>query len=168
MTEREVRTLHMDPKTERAVDFIRESNRIEGIVREPREAEVAEFHRFMALPSVSIDDLQQFVSVYQPDATLRDRQSMNVRVGRYIAPPGGPEIRNALVQILEQSNVSRSSAALAAYWLHQAYETLHPFMDGNGRSGWMLWMWTMREAPLGFLHTWYYQSLQFGRHADNR
>lgn len=29
----------------------------------------------------------------------------------------------------------------------------------HGRSGRMLWMWMMREAPLGFLHTWYYQSL---------
>ena len=45
------------------------------------------------------------------------------------------------------------------------YETLHPFMDGNGRSGRILWAWQMIEhniAPglsLGFLHAYYYQTL---------
>ena len=53
----------------------------------------------------------------------------------------------------------------SAYVLHCRYESLHPFTDGNGRSGRALWLWMMggiEEAPLGFLHTWYYQSLEAG------
>ena len=46
---------------------------------------------------------------------------------------------------------------------HVQYERLHPFTDGNGRSGRALWAWQMmrrREGlALGFLHRFYYQTL---------
>ncbi len=57
---------------------------------------------------------------------------------------------------------------LPPYISHVAYENLHPFTDGNGRSGRALWLWqmmhgTMRQVnmarDLGFLHTFYYQTL---------
>lgn len=134
--------------------FIRESNRIEGILRDPTDAEIAEYHRFMALPIVTVEDLQQFVKVYQPGAYLREREWQNVRVGDHVAPQGGPEIRPRLALILGGMD------KLSPYNVHRKYEVLHPFIDGNGRSGRMLWMWQMREAPLGFLHTFYYQALQ--------
>ena len=51
---------------------------------------------------------------------------------------------------------------------HQRYETLHPFMDGNGRSGRALWAWQRLqrgESPfaLGFLWAYYYETLQQSR-----
>jgi hypothetical protein len=66
-----------------AISFIKESNHIEGIYREPTKAEIEEFHRFMALDEIAIRDMIQFVSVYQPGAELRERPGMNVRVGRH-------------------------------------------------------------------------------------
>lgn len=137
-------------------DFVRESNRIEGILREPTVAEMQEFHRFTGLREVSTDDLIQFVSVYQPNAVLRDKTSVpGVRVGNHIAPASGPDIRARLDHLVRCANTH----SMNAWQVHCAYETLHPFTDGNGRSGRMLWRWQMREAPIGFLHRFYYQTL---------
>ena len=133
--------------------FVSESNRIEGILREPAMLELAEFDRFMALDSVTVGELEKFVKVYQRNARLRDRPGLNVIVGNHRPPSGGPEIRERLENLLESLRSKTPHAN------HVAYENLHPFTDGNGRSGRMLWAWQMRVFPLGFLHHFYYQTL---------
>lgn len=143
--------------------FIKESNHIEGIKRKPTKAEIEEHQRFMAQDSISIDDLIQFVSVYQPNAKLRENYGMDVRVGNHYPPKGSPVMREWLQEILDIANRNQGDKGIA-YQVHQKYEHLHPFMDGNGRSGRILWLWMMEHAPLGFLHTWYYQSLSASRY----
>ena len=143
-------------------DFIRESNRIEGLHHDPTQDEIDAHAWFIPLRTVTVADLEMFVSIVQPDAVVRRRKGQNVRVGQHRPPPGGPEIEAALRSLLA---VVRQSSG-HAYDVHCQYETLHPFTDGNGRSGRVLWLRMMggiEAVPLGFLHHWYYQSLQASR-----
>ncbi len=147
-------------QTQIALKFIEESNRIEGIHRAPTKDEVKEFGRFMELTEITMNELIQFVSVYQPDAVLRSKIGLDVRIGRYYPPRGGLHIAENLQEILQKANDNRNS-----YVIHDEYEELHPFTDCNGRSGRMLWAWQMGwdGLGLGFLHRWYYQSLDRNR-----
>jgi Fic family protein len=142
--------------------FITESNKIEGIHRAPIRLELALSRHFLSLKEILLGDVQNIVDVFQPGARIRDRFGMDVRVGEYIPPEGSWKIPEKLQAILTKANLNRH--AFGAYTTHHEFESLHPFSDGNGRSGRLLWLWQMRsKAPLGFLHTFYYQSLQYSR-----
>ena len=137
--------------------FIEQSNLIEGIARKPRDAEFDAHKAFLSLGRVTIPDLEAFVGVVAPGKPLRDQPGTHVRVGSHVAPPGGPDITTQLQSILDMANSG------ADPWLvHCRYESLHAFLDGNGRSGRVLWLWQQRGKPLPrllFLHAAYYASL---------
>ena len=162
--------------------FVRESNAIEGIQRDPTEAEIAAHAAFLNLEEINIPDLERFVDVVQPGAKLRSRAGMNVRIGLHVPLAGGPKVEEKLQEILDASELAWSQAQR-----HAHYMTLHPFMDGNGRSGRVLWLYDMGgiaglwrkratsavpeeegekpvPAPMGFLETFYRQTLQIHDH----
>ena len=145
--------------------FIAESNRIEGINRPPTKGEIAATEHFLGMSDITVTDVKWLVKEYQPDARLRDLPGLDVQVGGYVAPRGGPDIETQLKDILARANRYRTiQKKHEPHAVHTMYELLHPFTDGNGRSGRTLWLWMMRgHAPLGFLHTFYYQTLSAAR-----
>ena len=138
-------------------EFIIESNRIEGITGLPKMEPSA---AFISLDEPTVEDLCEFVRS-EAGAELRTRVGMSVIVGNHRPPPGGPEIAIELRKLIQLAIDNDATP----FDIHRRYETLHPFMDGNGRSGRILWAWQMIEhdirpgLSLAFLHAFYYQTL---------
>lgn len=147
-------------------DFIAESNAIEGIHRNPNAAEVKAHITIMGAAIITVHTLERFVDAIC-GAPLRRRPGMNVSVGAHVPPPGGPDIAVRLKQLLTAVDLG----AISAHRAHVEYEMLHPFMDGNGRSGRALWAWQMERGGRDpfirpFLQSFYYQTLDAARWDD--
>lgn len=155
---------------EHLLTFIRESNVIENIKRRTKAIEVVAHREFLACDQISVHDLERFVERIG-GKPLRRTEGMNVSIvdrgsGRVLhaPPPGGPAVEGDLRELL----IKAERGDHTPFETHCAYETLHPFLDGNGRSGRVLWAWQMlREGrmPFGisFLRAFYYQALQASR-----
>lgn len=160
-----MRDRRLDKETVTA--FVKESNAIENIHRPPTKAEMDAHTTFLMLEDIKRLDIINFVKEIEPKkGRLRDQPGMNVFIGPHTPRPGGPAVVAELDDIVNEIYNEEHP-----YIIHAHYETLHPFMDGNGRSGRVIWAWAMMEQNLWpglamkFLRPWYYQSLDFFRNA---
>ncbi len=151
--------------------FVKESNLIEGIKRPPTKTEIEESVKFLKLPVPTVGTLSEFV-FKTTGRSLRSKsgEAWNVWVGKWHPPKGGPHIVDELNDIVKAAFENSDTP----FNVHRRFQTLHPFMDGNGRSGRLLWAWHMLEHDIRpglvnkFLHQWYYQSLDALRAQFNR
>ena len=153
-----LRLYKMDSERVGLILFAKESNEIEGIYDEEAIDDAYERLKvFMALKELTVQDVCDFNTAGE----LRIKEGMDVklRVSGYVPPSGGLHIQYVLDSILGEINAGES-----AFLNHKSFESLHPFMDGNGRTGRAIWLWQMinqfdYNVSNGFLKEWYYQSL---------
>src|SRR5687767_2570477 len=71
-------------------------------------------------------------------------RSMAVRVGRYV-PPAPQLVSGLMFELLEWWNqrAIELSPVLSSAILHYRFEAIHPFADGNGRTGRALALWEL-------------------------
>lgn len=145
-------------------DFVADSNRIEGIYS-VKSSEISATEVFLATETMSFEAIQTLQAAYAPGKPIRDRVGMNVRVGNYVAPLGGRNIILGLMSLVSKLNKAKAGINDNPWHTHIEFERLHPFLDGNGRTGRAVWAWHMQKLglnPFGlpFLHRFYYQTLE--------
>ena len=71
-------------------------------------------------------------------------RTIRVRVGSYVAPPP-KRVQPMMSDLLAWWNRDAAgiSPVLSSAILHHQFETIHPFADGNGRTGRMLSLWEL-------------------------
>lgn len=144
--------------------FIRESDLIEGIKTPVTSLKRLRLEAFLDAP-LTLESVLAYQAFIAPKKPLRDQIGMNVRIGHHMPPPGGPAITTELNLLVRRISGQLPNATIAPHVAHTQFQTLHPFMDGNGRTGRALWakhMMLIGQDPfyLGFLHRFYYQTLE--------
>ncbi len=97
-------------------------------------------------------------------------RGVNVRVGLHIAPPyySVPRKLGALIKWFNANSKKYNPIVIAAYF-HSEFETIHPFVDGNGRTGRLLINLMLKNAgfpPITIFFKYrqeYYNSLENAR-----
>jgi Fic family protein len=71
-------------------------------------------------------------------------RTIAVRVGRY-APPAPGDVSGLMFELLEwwSTKTSELSPVMSSAILHYRFEAIHPFADGNGRTGRALALWEL-------------------------
>lgn len=80
-------------------------------------------------------------------------RSINVQVGTY-RPPAHEKVSGYMFELLEWWNKEsgKLSPILSSAILHHRFETIHPFADGNGRTGRALALWDLYKRGFDTHH----------------
>lgn len=103
------------------------------------------------------------------DKTPGDFRTIQVAIGatrRFVPPP--PEVLNDCLYPLEgyfHAETSAFDPLVDCFLVHYQFETIHPFVDGNGRVGRLL-LALMLQQRCGLSKPWLYMSEFFERHRD--
>jgi Fic family protein len=96
-----------------------------------RHADILELHRILAGEVMDQGKAGKY-------------RTISVRVGRY-SPPPADAVSGLMFELLEWWNSAsrKLSPVLSSAILHYRFEAIHPFADGNGRTGRVLALWEL-------------------------
>ena len=132
-----------------------------------RHDEVLELHRILAGEVMDQGEAGRY-------------RTMGVRVGDYLPPPA-EAVSGLMFELLEWWNTAATqlSPVLSSAILHHRFESIHPFADGNGRTGRALSLWELYRRGFDTHHIFsvdeyfwedrprYYAELDAVRHAGD-
>ncbi|MDA0345867.1 MAG: Fic family protein [Verrucomicrobia bacterium] len=100
-------------------------------IKKIRHEELFELHRILADGVMDQGDAGTY-------------RTIGVRVGKHM-PPAAAEVSGLMFELLEWWNTrsTKLSPVLSSAILHHRFETIHPFADGNGRTGRALALWEL-------------------------
>jgi hypothetical protein len=161
-----------DDYNHRFREFQCESNMIEDIVasEECLQLQTRALRELCENP-LTIASIEAYVLAVQPDAFLRTNKGDEVSIMGFDGLAGGLAVSYALQEIIDGLDTTEN------WYNYVRYELLHPFSDGNGRSGRAVWLYYMLNtmggwqyvSSLGFLDTFHRQVLYaFSRQSMTR
>lgn len=133
------------PPTVDVREYLKESNAIEGVHDDAALADALDAWQYLSSEdALSRDVIQRghelLLENRQPDIAGEYR-SVRVQVGNDVPPH--PEVVDELVSTLLDQPVE--TGVDAVQW-HVWFEKIHPFADGNGRIGRLLYLWHCLET----------------------
>jgi len=141
--------------------FLIESNQIEGEMWDKLPMAAAEFalHQVNMTPNriCKIHELLGEEMAKQNSIRLGMFRKVPVRVGSWVAP-----LPFEVPELI--ASFCADWRDMTAWEAHNRFEAIHPFEDGNGRVGRLLWLNKMKsygwKFERSFLHQYYYQTLR--------
>jgi Fic family protein len=143
-----------NPLTVEQVRAIEEGREIPATAQRPRREIANYFAGLRFVEKNAKPDLITHAKVLKLHRIMADKvmdkgaageyRTIRVKVGDYIAP--APEkVRPLMLELLEWWNKpsAKISPILSSAIVHHQFETIHPFADGNGRTGRMLSLWEL-------------------------
>lgn len=122
-------------------DFVRVSNRMAGIIREPTASEISAHRGLLAANALRVENLELFVHHVAHGALRSEPGARTPSANERMPPPAG-DLKADLATIV----LAAQKQAASPQRLHRIYTLLSPFTDGNGRCGRALLMWQIIRA----------------------
>ncbi len=157
-------------RDDQAAEFITESNAIEAIEFPFMDAAIAWDAKQSKVPEIGgqVSALNYTLRNYKKDLSVDQVVKLHtklmkgllpkhllglrtdwVRVGGRVCPPP-IALRPMLESWCKKVNAMQNPTEDEVWQTHLAYESIHPFIDGNGRSGRLLWLWLRYKYGFGY------------------